>query len=102
MFVCRSSALRRIAWLQGELDRPDVRAVPALVAAYRSELERLQRIPLEAATFSAVWRDIASMCERGLAEPTYPDDRRHALYEMLGAARECSEPGALDRIREDA
>src|SRR4051794_15670484 len=75
-FVCRSSALRRIAWLERELDRPDVQAVPELAAAYRAEQERLQRIPLEAAAFSAVWRDIAASCERGLAEPTYPDDRR--------------------------
>jgi hypothetical protein len=55
--------------------------------------------PAEVEAFAHTWRAIAQACERGLTDPAYPTDRRPALYELLGAARECAEPGALQRVR---
>lgn len=106
--VCADSARRRIAWLTRELERDDVRAVPSLQRAYGTELERLATAfpsssatahRSEAAAFAELWQAIARACEHGLANEAYPDDRRPALYELLGAARECAEPDSLDRVR---
>lgn len=62
-------------------------------------LTQLQSLTVEADAYRHVWKAIVRACEDGLSDPRYPADRRYALYDLLGAARECAEPDALPRLR---
>lgn len=84
------SAERWIAWAcHDEIVAPD-KWSPA-------EVHQLH--PAEVEAFISAWRAIGQACEHALSDPRYPSEGRAELYEILGAARECAQPHALQHLR---